>query len=265
MADSGRRGELMRFCLLASGSKGNCLWVEADGRAVLFDNGLPYVDFQRRAALAGLDEAKATDVVVSHEHGDHIGGVGPLARALDLQVHATSALARECGHRMGNVRLRTFEAGQELDFGPLSVAALTGSHDTVDPIAFVIRRGAKSLGLATDLGVVTSLIKESFRGLDALVLEFNHDLAMLVHGPYHPVLKQRVRSRRGHLSNDQAAEALRELNHPRLRVLVLAHLSETNNTPELALKAAEAALKSSPHRPKLTVATQDRPTPTFEI
>ncbi|MDR2367919.1 MAG: MBL fold metallo-hydrolase [Deltaproteobacteria bacterium] len=252
----------MRFCLLASGSKGNCVWIGAagGGGSVLIDNGLSCSEFLKRATLAGLPLGGLRDIVVSHEHSDHIGGVGPLARKLGLTVHMTKIAAVSHATRLGPVRLRTFEPGDTLGMGDISLSTMTGSHDAADPVAFVARRGGKSLGLATDLGVVTQLIRRNLEGLDALILEFNHDLGMLLGGPYPFFLKQRVRGRLGHLSNDEAAEALRSLNHPGLRELVLAHLSETNNDPGLARRAAESALAGHGHRPNLTVASQARPT-----
>jgi phosphoribosyl 1,2-cyclic phosphodiesterase len=129
----------------------------------------------------------------------------------------------------------------------------------------VIRTQNRSLGLVTDLGVATLLVRQNLHNLDGLILEFNHDLNMLLNGPYPFPLKQRVRSRLGHLSNEQAAEVFREVNHPGLKEVVLAHLSQTNNTPELARQAAEAVLADSPHQPRLTVANQFVPTAILEI
>jgi phosphoribosyl 1,2-cyclic phosphodiesterase len=255
----------MRFCLLASGSKGNCIWIEEGPRAVLVDNGLSCVDFMHRAKAVGLDTSRVKDIVVSHEHGDHIGGVGPLARKLGLNVYVTETVSVQHGNKLGNVRLKTFSPGQNLELGAITLNTLTSSHDTVDPVVFVAHSQGKSLGLVTDLGVVTGLILQSLRHLDALILEFNHDVEMLINGPYPVQLKQRVRSRQGHLSNDEAAEVFRELIHPGLKEIVLAHLSQTNNTPELARKAAEEVLASSPHRPNLTVADQFVPTAIMEI
>jgi phosphoribosyl 1,2-cyclic phosphodiesterase len=255
----------MRFCLLASGSKGNCVWIEEGPRAILIDNGLSCAEFMRRARLAGLDVSRIGDVVVSHEHVDHIGGVGPLARKLKLRVHLTGVAAGLFSGRIGEADLRTFEPGETLDFDPISLTALTGSHDSADPVVFVARGRNKALGLATDLGTATLLVRRSLSGMDGLILEFNHDLGMLINGPYPPELKQRVRGRRGHLSNDEAAEVFKQLNHPGLKEVVLAHLSQINNTPELARLAAESALEGAAHRPNLTVADQSRPTPVLEI
>jgi phosphoribosyl 1,2-cyclic phosphodiesterase len=255
----------MRFCLLGSGSKGNCLWIEEDRKAAVIDNGLSCSEFLVRARAAGLEPGLLRHVVVSHEHTDHLSGVGPLARKFDATVHMTELAAEKASAGVGRVRLKTFKPGDRLDLGPVSLTAMTSSHDTVDPVVFVARGRKVSLGAVTDLGAVTHLIREGLRNLDALVLEFNHDVGRLLSGPYPEFLKQRVRGRRGHLSNEQAGELLRELNHPGLRLVVLAHISETNNTPELAMAAALAALEGAEYSPVLLAAGQWQPTEIFEL
>jgi phosphoribosyl 1,2-cyclic phosphodiesterase len=255
----------MRLCVLASGSKGNCIWVEEGRRALLLDNGLSYKEFCKRAQSAGLDKALLKDVAVSHEHSDHVKGIGPLARQLNLTVHLTAGAASAAGSVIGEVRTSIFRAGDGIDFGPLSLTTVTGSHDARDPVVFVVRTAAKSVGVVTDLGAATQLVRRSITGLDALVLEFNHDPTMLIEGPYPLFLKQRVRGRQGHLSNEQAGELLKEVSHPELSLVVLAHLSEINNTPELARAAALKALEEAGHEPKLAVASQHLPTKIFEV
>jgi phosphoribosyl 1,2-cyclic phosphodiesterase len=161
--------------------------------------------------------------------------------------------------------LRVIAAGDVIDLGFLRLEALPGSHDAADPLVLAASEpGGARLGLATDLGTVTGLIRQAFRDLDALILEFNHDPEMLINGPYPLWLKQRVRGRTGHLSNEAAAEALAELNGPRLGRVVLAHLSEVNNTPKLALAAARGALPPE-GGPEVRAAGQWVPTAVFDI
>jgi phosphoribosyl 1,2-cyclic phosphodiesterase len=253
----------LRFCLLASGSKGNCVWVEEDGRAIIVDNGLSFVELKKRAQSAGINLASVRDVIISHEHTDHVQGVGPAARKLGLTVHVSQPTAEAAGAHLKNLAIRHFEPGQTLDFGFLKVKTITGSHDCADPSVFVVEGGRHRLGLATDLGVATALVRQEFSGLSALILEFNHDLQMLLSGPYPYFLKQRVRSRKGHLSNEQAAELLHELQHHNLQQVVLAHLSEVNNTPALALAAALASFGQSP--PPVAAASQWEPTEVFTL
>ncbi|MDR0356722.1 MAG: MBL fold metallo-hydrolase [Deltaproteobacteria bacterium] len=255
----------MRLCVLASGSKGNCIWVEEERRAVLLDNGLSYKEFSQRAKAVGLNQAFLKDVAVSHEHSDHVKGIGPLARKLKLTVHMTEGAAEAADQVIGEAQVKTFQAGDEISLGPLRLKTVTGSHDCRDPVVFVVSGAKKSVGVVTDLGAATNLVRGAIKDVDALVLESNHDLTMLLNGPYPLFLKQRVRSRQGHLSNEQAGDLLKEVCHSGLGLVVLAHLSEVNNTPELAKTAALKALKEVGHRPTLAVASQNMPTKIFEF
>ena len=252
----------MKFCILASGSRGNAVWVEEGDLALAVDCGLSATEFKRRAELAGLDIRKLNCVLVSHEHRDHIGGLGPLARKLKIPALANQATIEGARPTVGQVTWETFVTGDTLNLGPIKVRTLSVSHDTPDPVAFVFESAAGSLGLATDTGAVTGLIRQRFKGLRALILEFNHDYDALMSGPYPWYLKQRVRGRTGHLSNEDAAALAAELLHRDLKYLVAAHLSETNNRPELALKAAREALDEA-LEPE--AASQWAPTKVFEF
>jgi phosphoribosyl 1,2-cyclic phosphodiesterase len=169
-------------------------------------------------------------------------------------------------HNLGKIDFSPLSSGESVKVGPLEVRAFSVSHDAADPQVYVLKgNDDKSLGIATDLGVVTHLVRQNFLSLSAMVVEFNHDLRMLLEGPYPWPLKQRVRSRHGHLSNEDAALFLTQVNYPGLRQVVLGHLSETNNNPELALAAADSALRQGPGNPKLAAAGQWEPTPIFEI
>ena len=255
----------MRFCLLSSGSKGNCVWIEAGGGALMVDAGLSYLEMSRRAAKAGIDLQKTRAILVTHEHTDHVRGVGPVSRKLRVPVLATEATAEAAGALLSNLpELAIFEAGAEIDLGFMKASTVPGSHDAADPVVLACSEpGGARLGIATDLGVVTGLVRAAFENLDGLDLEFNHDPSMLIEGPYPHWLKQRVRGRQGHLSNEQGAVALSELLSDRLRHVLLAHLSEVNNTPELALAAALAV--PGTERLSVDVAGQWAPTAVFDI
>ena len=252
----------MKFCVLASGSRGNAVWVEEGDLAIAVDCGLSASEFKRRAEEAGLEMGKLACVLISHEHRDHIGGLGPLTRKLKIPALANQATMEGAHPIVGQVKWETFTTGDTLNFGPLKVRTMSISHDTPDPVAFLIESAAGSLGLATDMGTPTGLIRQKFKGLRALILEYNHDFRALMDGPYPWYLKQRVKSRTGHLSNEDAAALTAELYHRDLKHLVLAHLSETNNRPELALKAAREAL-GEVLEPE--AANQWRPTRVFEF
>ncbi len=221
----------MKFCLLASGSRGNAIWVEEGGVALAVDCGLSAREFKARAAKRGLEVKKLSAILISHEHRDHISGVGPLARSLGVPVIANEA-TMDAGAMKLPPTATTFSTGDSLDFGPLKIQTLPISHDAAEPVAFVLESAAGALGLATDLGAVTNLVRQRLMGLSSLILEFNHDYDRLMEGPYPWPLKQRVRSRSGHLANEEAAELAAHVYHRDLKHLVLAHLSQTNNTPE---------------------------------
>jgi phosphoribosyl 1,2-cyclic phosphodiesterase len=256
----------MKFCVLASGSGGNATWIQDGREAVLIDNGLSAAELMARAKSRGLDLNCLKAVAITHEHSDHIKGVGPLARRLDLTVWATEPTAKAAANVVKNVRLKTFEAGDDIKFKSLTLTSLPVSHDAANPVAFVAKGQSSQLGLVTDLGVVTHLVRDGCQSLSALVVEFNHDLGMLANGPYPHFLKTRVRSRLGHLSNEEGAELLGELCHEGLATVVLGHLSETNNDPNLALKAAKRVLESKGAAPAtLIAAEQSRATMVFEI
>ena len=252
----------MKFCILASGSRGNAVWVEESGLALLIDCGLSARECQNRAIAAGLDISKIGAILVSHEHRDHISGVGPLARRLNVPVLANRDTWALAGPVAGRVAHQPFTTGDVLDFGPLKVRTFSISHDTPDPVAFVVESSNGALGLATDLGAPTTLVRHHLKGLAALILEFNHDFHMLMEGPYPWPLKQRVRGRTGHLANDVAAELAAELYHHDLKHLILAHLSETNNRPELAIEAARQTLDDALEP---VAASQNHPTIVFEF
>ncbi|MBW1709018.1 MAG: MBL fold metallo-hydrolase [Deltaproteobacteria bacterium] len=255
----------MRFCVLSSGSKGNATWVEAEGSALLVDAGLSGKEIERRMAIAGLSPEKLSAILVSHEHRDHISGVGIMARRYNLPVYINKLTLAQCQTHLKKVRVNLFRTGTEFDLGPISIHPFSISHDAADPVGFIFGNNGDTLGLATDLGTATKLVRARLSKCKAMVIESNHDPEMLINGPYHWDLKRRVQGRRGHLSNDAAAELLNDVVHQGLKRVVLAHLSEVNNEPELALARASFVLNSCQSRFHLEVACQDKPSRVFEI
>ena len=253
----------LSFCLLASGSKGNAIHVSDGETALLFDAGLSGVDIERRMAARGLDPKDLDAIVVSHEHHDHIQGVGVLSRRFDLPVYI-SRETEKAAYRLGKLKeTRYFVCGTSFDLRRLRIHPFSIAHDADDPAGFTVSRGDVKIGIATDMGVATGMVRIHLKGCSALVLEANHDPEMLVNGPYSWPLKQRIQGRTGHLSNPDTMALLKELANDRLREVVLAHLSETNNTPEKALATVGPALCGrSTH---LQAACQDRPSPIFRI
>lgn len=234
--------------------------VSCDGTAVLLDCGLSAKAVVERLETVGVAPESIAAIALTHEHGDHVAGARVTGERLGVPVYMTSACRAQMDTE-GIRDLRLIEVGRPLRFGALRVDAFRVPHDTVDPIGFVVGTGADRLGLVTDLGCIRRDVLRPLRGCRAVVLEFNHDPAMVRANPYPDSVKERVLGDHGHLSNEQAAELLRGLDGGQIRDVVLAHLSEKNNTPELALDAAERALAGwrSP-RPRLHVAGQDEPT-----
>lgn len=233
-------------CVLASGSRGNATYI-SDGRsAVLIDAGLSGVEIQRRMAANGLDPGNLDAILVSHEHADHIQGVGVLSRRFGLPVYINDGTRQASGNQLGRLTdVHPFTCGHSFPIGGLTIHPFTISHDAQDPAGFTITGKRAKVGVATDLGIATNVVKSHLTSCDILVLEANHDAQMLVDGPYPWHLKQRIRSRSGHLSNDDTAFLLEALKHDRLSHVILAHLSEENNTPEKASSAVMAALNGS--------------------
>ncbi len=254
----------LSVCVLASGSKGNAIYV-SDGRtSILLDAGLSGVDIERRLKAAGLSPEKLDAVLVSHEHADHVRGVGILSRRYKLPVYISKETEKAAEPIVGKTaQTVSFECGDLFKIKTLAVRPFSISHDAADPSGFTFSSGNLKIGVATDLGIATSMVKNHLKDCDALVLEANHDPAMLIEGPYPWPLKQRVRGRTGHLSNADAQILLKELLHDKLVQVILAHLSETNNTPEKALSEVGLALEYA--RTKLVAARQDQCCPILRL
>jgi phosphoribosyl 1,2-cyclic phosphodiesterase len=232
----------MRLCLLASGSKGNSLFLESDSCRLLIDAGLSGRETIARLSAIGVEAESLDGILITHEHTDHVRGVGALARRLKIPVMGASRMLQAAHHVMGKVDRVEFEPGSPFVFKGLSIDPFPVTHDACDPVGFRIEGGEGCIGFATDLGIATRLTQDKLKGCRALVLEFNHDEQMLQDGPYPWHLKQRIRSRHGHLSNLEGATLLEELLHSDLQGVFLSHLSEVNNDPKLAMAAATGLL-----------------------
>jgi phosphoribosyl 1,2-cyclic phosphodiesterase len=294
---------MVRFTVLASGSKGNCTVVSGGRTRILVDAGLSCRELFRRMKLAGEDPATLDAILVTHEHQDHVNGLAVTARKLGIPVYFTEGTHRawmrwltprrqmtyaqwieQCRQQAaarqaesepsegepdesdeGEVEIAAvaevilepeapkkdpawlpsvvyFQAGQKLQIGDIAVSPFTIPHDAVDPVGFVFQAEGVRMAVATDLGYVTPNVKAQLKQLDLLLLESNHDLEMLRDGPYPWSVKQRVLSRVGHLSNEATGQFLEEEYDGQATYIILGHLSESNNLPELARVTAERAL-----------------------
>ncbi|MDY6980870.1 MAG: MBL fold metallo-hydrolase [Pseudomonadota bacterium] len=247
----------MRFALIGSGSKGNGTLIEHGQTRILIDCGFSLRDTEARLQRLGCEPESLNAIVVTHEHGDHIRGVGLLARRYGIPVWATRGTVN--GTQPGKVpQLNLFDVHQSLTIGDLELQPFPVPHDAREPCQFLFSDGDRSLGLLTDTGCSTPHIHACLSDCDALILECNHDPQMLVEGPYPPSLKQRVGGDWGHLSNAQAAQILTDIDTGDLHYLVAAHLSDKNNTPALARDALAGVLGCKPT--EIDVACQEQGT-----
>jgi phosphoribosyl 1,2-cyclic phosphodiesterase len=231
----------MRFASLGSGSRGNATLVEAGATRVLLDCGFSCAETEKRLTRLGLDAQRVDAILVTHEHSDHISGVARFSRRFGIPVWMTAGT--EAVHRGGEVAAwHCFSSHQPFCIGDLEVAPYPVPHDAREPCQFVFSDGAVRLGVLTDAGSITAHMVQALDGLDALILECNHDPELLARGPYPVRLQQRVGGRYGHLSNQQAADLLRQIATSRLQHLVAAHLSEKNNRVDLARAALAQVL-----------------------
>jgi phosphoribosyl 1,2-cyclic phosphodiesterase len=233
----------MRFASLGSGSKGNATLVNAGATSVLIDCGFSLRDTLRRLDRLQVEPESIDAVLVTHEHSDHSSGVSALSRKFEIPVYLTHG-TRATGRIEGGYEYHCFNCEDELTIGELKVKAVAVPHDAAEPCQYRLDWQENALGILTDLGSITPHVVENFRDCQALLLEFNHDLDLLMDGPYPPHLKRRVGGDWGHLNNNQAADLLRQIDSAALSHLVIAHISEKNNTRADAERALLSALDS---------------------
>jgi phosphoribosyl 1,2-cyclic phosphodiesterase len=250
-------------CVLGSGSRGNSTYVSDGVTSILVDAGLSARETERRLASRGLSVADLSAILITHEHGDHVRGVARLARRHRLPVYLSPGTHGADGPFRNLPSPCFFSCGRPFLIHTLAIHPFSIPHDAGDPCGFTIGANGSRIGIATDLGQVTALVAEHLRGCRVLVLEANHDPQMLHDGPYPWFLKQRIRGRTGHLSNEDSGRLLTEIRGAGLAHVVLAHLSETNNTPEKALAETARALDGTGIR--LTAATQGTPTALIRV
>ena len=223
----------MRIASLGSGSKGNATLVDTGETLILIDCGLARKEIEDRLSGRGLTATSIDAILVTHEHGDHCRGVVALSKAYDLPVFLTAGTASSA-KLDGLGRGVIIRPGDRFDVGDCHIAAEPVPHDAREPVQFCLWSGALKLGILTDLGSITPHVVRAFSGCDALVLEFNHDPIMLAEGPYPRSVKTRVGGDYGHLANAQARAFLDSADTSKLKMLFVAHISQQNNSPDLA-------------------------------
>ncbi len=239
----------LEICVLASGSSGNCTYVGDSHTAVLIDAGLSGKETARRLGEIGVTMDRIQAVCLTHEHGDHIAGISVLHRRHGIPIYANSGtleyLRRDAA--LAALPWKIFTTGSPFAIGTLTLDPFSVSHDAYEPVGFVVSSGPARAGIATDVGMVTTLVRERLRGCHALVIEANHDLRMLDSAARPWSLKQRIRGRQGHLSNEQTAEFLAEIAGAGLEQVFLAHLSSECNDPGCAAHVVARALAAANH------------------
>lgn len=247
------------FCPLASGSKGNCIYVGTAQTKVLIDAGTSGKTIQTRLKEIDVDLSEIDAILITHDHTDHIQGLKTLAYKYGIPVFANQETAKGIVNTFHDCpKFKIFCTGETFEFGDLEIHPFSIQHDTMDPVAFTIRTHDLKLGFCADLGFVTTLVENQLSECDYLYIEANHQPSM-VHSSARPmVYKQRVLSRTGHLSNESCGQLLSKIYHPNLKHVHLAHLSSECNSPEVALKVVNDILQEKGMRLDICVAPQDK-------
>ncbi len=233
------------FQVLASGSKGNSILVCSPKTRILVDAGTSCKELSRRLDRTPVQAKSIDAILVSHEHNDHVSAVGTMSRKFNLPVYMTRGTLENLPSNIGQCSSVTvFGTGKCFEIGDMRIHPFATSHDARESAGFIIENDGWRLGICTDLGVATNLVKVRLQGCHGLVLEANHDINRLLDGPYPWFLKQRIRSAHGHLSNEDACDLLDCIHHEGMRYVVLAHLSETNNHPDLVLESCRKLCQS---------------------
>jgi phosphoribosyl 1,2-cyclic phosphodiesterase len=242
--------------------------VEADGVRILVDAGFSGRDIERRLATVDVDPESIDGIVITHDHGDHTRGMGVLARRFGTPLYLTPTTRAACERLLnGTEKVHLYSSAESFRIGPLEVEPFLTVHDAVDPVAVTLRdlTSDLKLGIATDLGRPTATVRHALAGCDILILEANHDEAMLWNSDYPWSVKQRIASSHGHLSNRAAAELIRELFHDEIGTVILAHLSSSSNIPDLATEVVGRALVDLGFGGQLLVAEQASPLEPIEV
>lgn len=247
------------FCPLASGSKGNCIYLGTPRVKLLIDAGLSAKATKEKLAEIGVDIHDLDAILITHEHTDHTQGLKALALKMGIPVFANHETAKGIVEQLQECpKFKIFSTGETFEFGDLEIHPFSIQHDTPDPVAFTIKLDGLKLGFCTDLGFVSSLVQHQLQNCDYLYIEANHQPSM-VHASSRPMIyKQRVLSRSGHLSNEECGQLLRKIAHPGLKHVHLAHLSSECNTPEVALSVINGILEEHGINLEMCVAPQNK-------
>lgn len=258
----------MELCSIASGSSGNCIMAGSDRCHLIIDAGISGKRIEEGLNSLGHKTSEMKGVLVTHEHIDHISGLGVIARRYGLPIYATEGtknaiLNTKSVGKIDESLFHVIRRDEPFQIEDLEIEPVKISHDAADPVAYIIRNGEKSVGVITDLGTYDQKIIDKMQGLQVLLLEANHDVNMLEAGPYPYTLKQRILGDRGHLSNERSGELLGQVLHDKLKAVILGHLSKENNYARLAYETVrlEITMGENPYKGNdfpIYVANRDR-------
>lgn len=265
----------MRLCSIASGSSGNCIYVGSEATHLLVDVGISGKRTECGLNSLGLTGKDLDGILITHEHADHISGLGVMARKYGVPIYSTRGTIEAILNtgNLGSIDESLFHEVKEdekLTIKDLTVNPMRISHDAAQPVAYRISYGSQRVGICTDLGMYNDYTVECLKGMDALLIEANHDVNMLQVGPYPYYLKQRILGERGHLSNENSGRLLSRILHDKLQTIILGHLSKENNLPELAYEAVrmEITLGENPYNAndfRMMVASRSELSPVVNI
>ncbi|MDR1397296.1 MAG: MBL fold metallo-hydrolase [Desulfarculales bacterium] len=252
----------MRFCVLASGSHGNATYVEDTDGALLIDCGITARQCMQRMQERNIDPATIKGIIITHEHNDHIKGLPLLAARLKIPVLTSPKTWAKLNLKAEFISLRS---ELEIEFAGFKLRPFNITHDACDPLALVLASGKQQLGYCTDLGEITSSVYDNLKNCSGVIIESNHQPALLARGPYPAWLKSRVASPQGHLSNQEAMDLLESICTSNLQTVVAAHLSQVNNSPALLRDLWQERINKFIHKPDLYIAGQDTPLPIIQL
>lgn len=265
----------MRMCSIASGSSGNCIYVGTDATHLLVDVGVSCKKTEEGLGQLGLSGKDIDGILITHEHADHIGGLGVISRKFNIPIYATAGTidAIKGVGSLGSIDpslFYTVAADEKMILKDITVNPMKISHDAAQPVAYRFQYGSERMAVVTDLGTYNEYTVECLKGMDVLMLEANHDINMLQVGPYPYYLKQRILGNKGHLSNELSGKLLSRILHDHIKTVLLGHLSKENNLAELAYETVrlEIAMADNPYKPNdfpIYVAKRSEPSQVVEL
>ena len=265
----------MRLCSIASGSSGNCIYVGSDTTHLLVDTGISKKRTEEGLNEIGISLQDMDGILITHEHSDHISGLGVISRKYHIPIYATARTidAIKKSSSLGVMDEELFQpirADESFMIKDIKCNPMHTSHDAADPVAYRFKSGKKQVAIATDLGTYNDYTVECLKGMDAILIEANHDVHMLQVGPYPYPLKQRILGDRGHLSNERSGQLLSKILHDKMQAILLGHLSQENNLPELAYETVrlEINMEDNPYKADdfpIRVARRSRPSELIRV